>query len=299
MSFHYWSTANIDFYFRNEHNTDWIYREAGLTSLAAFALDIKEKCQRAVRHDRVQIEANEQLDTSKIDPTVAYVQVTHVEPVESGDQRPTSDFTIHTNLDVFSYECAMVENERKLSKEPAIHEQVLKRTVLRVAHGGFPATRRRLPVVDVTYEQFSPLEFACQKLNTKAEQIRKTLNSASNGRRLDVKGLQLLLQGAVLPTVNAGPLAYAEVFTKDEQKEKYGDEAIGTLRESFRNLMNACQLAIEANAAAIGADQQTYHEVLVSSFDAMHERLQTFFGQSVSFHHKNTIHAIEFPLFFH
>lgn len=45
--------------------------------------------------------------------------------------------------------------------------------------------------------------------------------------------------------------------------------------------MNSCQLAIEANASAIGSDQQTYHEVLVSSFDAMHERLQTFFGASV------------------
>ncbi|CAI2294693.1 unnamed protein product [Caenorhabditis sp. 36 PRJEB53466] len=272
-------------HFKQEHNTDWIYRELGLTSLAAFALDIKEKCQRAVGHERVQIEANEHMDLTRIDPTVAYVQVTHVEPVEApkepGPAAPVSDFTIHTNLDEFSYECASVENERKVSREPAIHEQVLKRTVLRVAAGGFPATRRRLPVVHVAHEQFSPLEFACQKLSTKAEQIRKTLAAAANGRRLDVKGLQLLLQGAVLPTVNAGPLAYAEAFTKDEQREKYGEEAIAKLREAFRNLMNACQLAIEANAAAIGADQQTYHEVLVSSFDAMHERLQTFFGASL------------------
>ena len=66
--------------FRQEHNTDWIYREVGLTSLAAFALEIKEKCQRQVGHDRVQIEANEQLDMGRIDPTVAYVQITHVEP---------------------------------------------------------------------------------------------------------------------------------------------------------------------------------------------------------------------------
>uniref|UniRef100_A0A1I7T4N4 PH domain-containing protein n=1 Tax=Caenorhabditis tropicalis TaxID=1561998 RepID=A0A1I7T4N4_9PELO len=288
-------------HFRQEHATDWIYREAGLTSLAAFALEIKEKCQRQVGHDRVQIEANEQLDLTRIDPTVAYVQITHVEPIAGvvggapgEDTPPTNDFLLHTNVCEFSYECAMVENERKLSKEPAIHEQILKRTILRVSapsssssssssstSSGFPSTRRRLPVISIHYEQFSPLEFACQKLNTKADQIRRTLSTATNGRRLDVKGLQLLLQGAVLPTVNAGPLAYAEVFTKDEQREKYGEEAILKLREAFRNLMNACQLAIEANAAAIGSDQQTYHEVLVSSFDAMHERLQTFFGSSL------------------
>ncbi|CAL2027501.1 unnamed protein product [Caenorhabditis brenneri] len=273
-------------HFRQEHNTDWIYREVGLTSLATFSLEIKAKCQRQVGHERVQIEANEQLDLAKIDPTVAYVQITHVEP--SSSDRPTSsaspvanDFLVHTNLCEFSYEIAMIENDRKLSREPAIHEQSLKRTIIKVNSGGFPSTRRRLPVASVHYEQFSPLEFACQKLNTKAEQIRKTLSAASNGRRLDVKGLQLLLQGAVLPTVNAGPLSYAEVFTKDDQREKYGEDAIVKLRESFRNLMNACQLAIEANASAIGSDQQTYHEVLVSSFDAMHERLQTFFGASL------------------
>ncbi|CAB3407627.1 unnamed protein product [Caenorhabditis bovis] len=265
--------------FRNEHNSDWIYREMGLTSLAAFALGMKEKCQRILGHDRVQIEANE-LDLTKIDSNIAYVQVTHVEPVASSGEIAKNDFSMHTNVSQFCYECAMVENERKLSREPSISEQVLNRTVLTVG-GVFPATRRRLPVVGVAHERFTPLEFACQKLNVKAEQIRKTLATARDGRALDVKGLQLLLQGAVLPTVNAGPLAYAEVFTKDEQKERYGEKGINELKEAFVNLMSACQLAIEANESAIGSDQQTYHEVLVSSFDAMHERLQTFFGVSL------------------
>lgn len=47
--------------------------------------------------------------------------------------------------------------------------------------------------------------------------------------------------------------------------------------------MAACECALRANQSAVGADQQTYHEVLLSSFEAMHERLQTFFGESVSF----------------
>ncbi|CAI5439846.1 unnamed protein product [Caenorhabditis angaria] len=271
-------------HFRSEHNTDWIYRDVGLTSLAAFALEMKEKCQRLVGHDRVQIEANE-LDLTRIDPTIAYVQVTHVEPIENSKEGgfgalKMSDFTQHTNVCQFQFESTIVENARKLSKEPSISEQFLQKTLLKVA-GVFPATQRRLPVIEISRQQFSPIEFACQKLNTKAEQIRKTLNCAQNGRSLDVKGLQLLLQGAVLPTVNAGPLAYAEVFTKEEQKKKYGDGPVGELKIAFKNLMSACQLAIEANESAIGADQQTYHEVLVSSFDAMHERLQAFFGQSL------------------
>ena len=47
--------------------------------------------------------------------------------------------------------------------------------------------------------------------------------------------------------------------------------------------MSACESALIANKAAVGADQQTYHDVLFSSFEAMHERLQNFFGVSVSF----------------
>lgn len=50
--------------------------------------------------------------------------------------------------------------------------------------------------------------------------------------------LQKIFQGAVLPTVNAGPLAYAEVFTKEEQRERYGDDGLVKLRESFRYCRN-------------------------------------------------------------
>lgn len=55
----------------------------------------------------------------------------------------------------------------------------------------------------------NPLELAVDKLTFKADQISKILESASASdgtkksllARLDVKGLQLLLQGAVQPTV--------------------------------------------------------------------------------------------------
>lgn len=270
-------------HFENDHNTDWIYREIGLTSLAAFALHMKETVQKMLGHEKVQIEAND-LDLAKIDESVAYVQVTHVEPTFDEGKRPKSDFWQHTNISEFFYECAMMENvkadQEKIGKEPSISEQILNRTVVTV-NGVFPSSRRRLPVVSVKSQKFSPLEFACQKLLVKAHQIRKTLAASESGRQLDLKGLQLLLQGAVMPTVNAGPLAYAEAFTKEEQVARYGEQGIVELKHAFRSLMSACQSAIQANEAAIGPDQQTYHEVLVSSFEAMHERLQSFFGESL------------------
>ncbi|KAK6034169.1 hypothetical protein COOONC_28325, partial [Cooperia oncophora] len=79
----------------------------------------------------------------------------------------------------------------------------------------------------------SPLDFACQKLESKANQINAVLDDVNETRPLDVKGLQLLLQGTVMPTVNAGPLAYAEAFTQSEQKERYGESGVRDLESAF------------------------------------------------------------------
>lgn len=70
----------------------------------------------------------------------------------------------------------------------------------------FPNTRRRSRVVNQSETFLSPLELACDKLIFKSKQLRRTLEAASatgeQTKRLDVKGLQLLLQGAIQPTVS-------------------------------------------------------------------------------------------------
>ncbi|KJH42705.1 dedicator of cytokinesis [Dictyocaulus viviparus] len=147
--------------------------------------------------------------------------------------------------------------------------------------GSFPSYRRRLRVLSVNSSVFSPLEFACQKLESKADQINTVLSDISECHPLDVKGLQLLLQGAVMPTVNAGPLSYAEAFTQPEQRKRYGDKGVHDLESAFKKLMSACEKALQVNQTVVAADQQTYHEVLLASFEAMHERLSGFFGTSL------------------
>ena len=42
--------------FRTDHDTDWVYREAGLTSLAEISLKLREQVKTAVGHDKVQVE---------------------------------------------------------------------------------------------------------------------------------------------------------------------------------------------------------------------------------------------------
>lgn len=76
----------------------------------------------------------------------------------------------------------------------------------------FPNTRRRQRVVERKESILSPLEVACNSLIFKACQIHKILIAAgfkhgayeinkASLQRLDLKQLQLFLQGSVSPTV--------------------------------------------------------------------------------------------------
>uniref|UniRef100_A0A8R1YPV2 Uncharacterized protein n=1 Tax=Pristionchus pacificus TaxID=54126 RepID=A0A8R1YPV2_PRIPA len=272
----------VRFYGKNhfdaDHDTEWVYREHGLTSLAEVSQRIGDYCRQVVGHDRVQVEPEKELDERSLDENIAYVQVTHVDPVVVDDQTILSYHT-HTNLREFVYEKSITEGKRG-EGEPAVTQTALCKTFLTVL-GSFPSTRRRLRVTEKKRETYSPLEFACQKLRMKASQMKVLVDSSNRGTRpFDIKGLQLLLQGAVLPTVNAGPLVYAEAFTQTEQKKRYGEKGVSDLKGAFSELMSSCGAALKVNGSAIGPDQTTYHQVLMSSFEAMLERLESFFGCS-------------------
>nr|CDJ91787.1 Pleckstrin homology and Dedicator of cytokinesis domain containing protein [Haemonchus contortus] len=268
-----------EYHSRFEHGTDWIYREAGLASLAEVSLRLREYHRQLIGHDRIQVEPGSEVNISSLDPSIAYIWVNHVEPVLQ-EGHTLKHFKTHTNVSEFSYESPVSESSGNEGQEPSLTNQALKKTILKV-EGAFPSTRRRLRVQSAYSNVITPLEFACQKLELKANQINAVLDDVTETRPLDVKGLQLLLQGAVMPTVNAGPLAYAEAFTQPEQRERYGESGVRNLESAFRKLMSACERALQVNETVVAMDQQTYHEVLLASFDAMHERLMGFFGTSL------------------
>ncbi|MFH4978072.1 hypothetical protein AB6A40_004781 [Gnathostoma spinigerum] len=277
-------------HFKEDHKTEWIYREPGCTSLAEACERMKESCRVALGHERIQIFAECEMNESDLDENVAYVQMTHVEPVYANDERDL--FNIHTNVRRFTYETSMVDSAVP-SDAADVSRQALKRTFL-TSKAPFPNTRRRQLVVDRSVVTLSPLELACDKLMFKAREIRRVLDDASMGgisgvHQLDVKGLQLLLQGAIQPTVNIGPLAYAEAFTSANQVRRYGRKGIQQLTDAFRDLIRVCAEALKVNKAAIAADQTEYQNMLENAFAAMVERLHSFFGESVLPHSQNSL----------
>ncbi|VDN01206.1 unnamed protein product [Thelazia callipaeda] len=261
-------------HFKEQHNTEWIYREAGHTSLAEACERMVHACRCALGHDRIQIITEKDMNKS-FDEMIAYVQMTHVEP--SIANHDISSYEAHTNVRDFVHEVAIID-ENVPADSPLVARQALKRIFITV-EDSFPSTRRRSRVIKKTESFLSPLEFACEKLLFKSMQLNRAVSSARDPhKRLDIKGLQLLLQGAVLPTVNIGPLAYAEAFTELSQIDHYGLSHVEDLANAFRSLVLACAEALKVNEAVIGEDQVAYHNMLKDAFASMICRLHRCFG---------------------
>nr|CAD2206620.1 unnamed protein product [Meloidogyne enterolobii] len=156
-------------------------------------------------------------------------------------------YNSHTNIWTFIQEEKLIDNNVD-ENEQEMARTALRRLILTV-ESPFPNTRRRQKIVQTEENILSPLELACECLIFKAGQIRRILTAADIPRshygihdketlkRLDLKQLQLFLQGSVSPTVNAGLLAYAESFTSPAQKQRYGKNGIGRLVVAFKTLI--------------------------------------------------------------
>ncbi|CAK5095708.1 unnamed protein product [Meloidogyne enterolobii] len=196
-------------------------------------------------------------------------------------------YNSHTNIWTFIQEEKLIDNNVD-ENEQEMARTALRRLILTV-ESPFPNTRRRQRIVQTEENILSPLELACECLIFKAGQIRRILTAADIPRshygihdketlkRLDLKQLQLFLQGSVSPTVNAGLLAYAESFTSPAQKQRYGKNGIGRLVVAFKTLIAELDVALRVNEAALAGDRLEYQSMLRQSFDGMLERLSMFF----------------------
>lgn len=112
----------------------------------------------------------------------------------------------------------------------AIQEQYIRKTYLQVKFK-FPYLRVRLPVIEkavgnvgiwvsaLTRVQtrevvLSPLQVAIESISRKTDDLFRLCNPP-NTQVVNVKLLQLSLQGAVSVTVNEGPMQIAKAFLRD------------------------------------------------------------------------------------
>ncbi|TGZ63808.1 hypothetical protein CRM22_006697 [Opisthorchis felineus] len=152
-----------------------------------------------------------------------------------------------------------------------------KRRTILTTEASFPHIRLRLEVVEISETDLSPIDGAIDAIFSKNQELLShvTTISASPAQVLDntgdgcaervtvtsigikspvqgslapnsseFRGIPLLmdmqLQGALLPTVNAGPMAYAEAFLKLENQSNYPKDKVTRLRGLFFEFLTIC-----------------------------------------------------------
>lgn len=78
--------------------------------------------------------------------------------------------------------------------------------------------------------ELSPIEVAIDEMHSKVTE----LDDVVYAQAIDVKKLQLRLQGCVAVQVNAGPLAYANSFLDPKLSAKFDSEKVEDLKDIFR-----------------------------------------------------------------
>lgn len=89
---------------------------------------------------------------------------------------------------------------------------------------------KRIRVKDRNTIELSPIEVSIDEMQSKITELADVVFAPS----IDVKKLQLRLQGSVAVQVNAGPLAYANSFLDPKLSAKYDSEKVEDLKEVFR-----------------------------------------------------------------
>lgn len=88
---------------------------------------------------------------------------------------------------------------------------------------------KRIPVKDKQSIELSPIEVAIDEMNNRVAELEDVVLPP-----IDVKKLQLRLQGSVAVTVNAGPLAYATAFLDPKRSSQYAADRVEDLKDVFR-----------------------------------------------------------------
>lgn len=88
--------------------------------------------------------------------------------------------------------------------------------------------------------ELSPIEVAIDEMQTKIAELEEVVFAPT----IDVKKLQLRLQGCVAVQVNQGPLAYANSFLDPKVIEKYDFDRVEDLRDVFRQVTRPRQKLI-------------------------------------------------------
>jgi hypothetical protein len=152
---------------------------------------------------------------------------------EIEDRNRMGEFERSIHLKQFVYDAPFTPGGKA---HGLLHEQYKRRTIMQTSHY-FPYLKRRITVVSRESFDLEPLAVALEEIQKKCNE----LSAVTTTFPVNIKLLQLVLQGTVSVSVNAGPMAIAKTFLGNELKINYDPQKQRKLRRLFKNLVSYCQ----------------------------------------------------------
>jgi hypothetical protein len=142
---------------------------------------------------------------------------------------------------------------------------MFKRKELITAKIPFPNFFKRVEVEKKETMVLQPIDCAFDLMVMLTSKLKNALNCVP----VVSKNLQIILQGAVLAQVNAGPAAIIATFLGNA--DDYPQESVEKLKESVRAFIRVCNFGLILNQKLIQdqPDTAALQEAMMSSFQAL------------------------------
>ncbi|CAH8536204.1 unnamed protein product [Dicrocoelium dendriticum] len=193
------------------NGSEYIYRVAPFTKLTEMTQRVVTFLVQKFGEDRVVIVPDSNtvnpaiLDTDKV-----YLQITYVEPYFEKHELDLRTTALQRNymLKQFSYSIPFTPSGTPYG---SLSEQFQRQIILTTDHH-FPYLTSRMPVASKRFCILSPIEVVIGDISRRVQQLDEVLDV----KPVDVKLLQMLLQGCIGTTVNRGPAEAAFTFLKPD-----------------------------------------------------------------------------------
>ncbi|XP_037029406.1 dedicator of cytokinesis protein 9-like isoform X1 [Bradysia coprophila] len=261
-------------YFEGDSGVEYVYKEPKITSLSEISERLHKQYRDKFGAENVKmIMDSSPVNPSSLDPSKAYLQVTHVIPYFCKDELESrqNEFEQNHDVDTFMFETPFTKNG---TARGSVEEQWKRRTILRTLYS-FPYVLQRIAIKDKQFIELTPIEVAVDEMQNRVSELEEVVLPP-----IDVKKLQLRLQGSVAVQVNAGPLAYATAFLEPQRSMQYPSDKVEDLKEVFREFVSICNTALQVNGRMISSDQREYHSALQDNYNKLCSALTDLLNES-------------------
>lgn len=279
--------------YKTLHGKTFIYKMPRIFKLYQMVKIVKKMIRANVGEEidpTVITSKTSHVDESTLDPEKVYVQITSVKPhfndsASKGPSDHTTEFQKNTNLRQFFYEHAFQklpdEEAGKSNEKSGMRNTYKIKTIVTIERDAyFPYVKTRVPVVEETEIEYTPIEVGIEVINSRNEILMESMQPP-----IDFTNLQMQLQGAVRANVNGGPREIVETFLHRHTRHLHDSRFVTILNQKCWQFLYLCSEALKLNANnATAPNQREFHNELEKGLFETKALFSQFLFRDKTFH---------------